>query len=947
MKLKKLYIEDFGVFSHQRLDDLASGIVVIGGLNRAGKTSFVDILRYLGYGFPRDNSIPEPKFNYKVDADISLETKEEYTISLEGYKDPKLYSNGQQESTKQIADIYNHLDQFAYQQLFTLGLDEIQHVSRQDGDKLQAILLGSGLSDVVQAEQLITNLSKGAAAIGGKRGERNVYKFKPYYQRIQEGLSLKESALSDVDLYYNTQEQLSKVEEDIDKRVTKQELLQAKLILLDLLKSNFSDYQLYLELKWQVENYQGRVNLEQNNAIKLKYLKELREKYLDLRARVAKRRIDFEEELNCDNSLMIKEEILALSEEISYSYKQVTVLKERINNLKELKENNYQAKLDLITQIESLNSNWSDQWSDFQKLNLDQIAENKIEQLITYHQEFTDKGERLAKELDRLENEEEVIIKHLRGLKIGSVFSNLKYYNFISMIVIGLGVVLSTLNLWLGISVISAGSLSLISYLFFRFNSFNKNRSLVEELELKVKQLAEKSRLKREELQQVEAELDYLNQELDDYRQRLKLDTDTSLYFIKDFFRKCQNINYQLLNYQKRVAEYNRKEREITAKLDQMKYNFALLWNSLDYRKLEEQDTVEVSKIIFKRVDDLDKYLELAKSWQQAELRRDDLEVEIDQLIPEESTEIIKGLENSIVEYQKYEKFRDLKDKLAELRYRLLAVLSSENNQAALALSLEREINQEQAIDYFYQFAKDYSIREEVIEAYQELKVKIEFNKDKLEELKQEKQIKVDLLNKLATTEKLVEAQAKIDQARSDLHPLAKEFAIKRSATFILEKVRSRFISQVKDQLLAPSSKILEELTRGEYREILAQENLLENDFKLELAGDRQQNSTETLSRATQEQVFLAVRMSRIQDINPPLPVVFDDAFVNFDTYHLEKVVDLLVKLARNNQIFVLTCHPALIEYIAKKANNAQYWKLSAGEFSLSNHQELLNYLSR
>mgnify|MGYP001409752486 CR=1 FL=1 len=53
MKIRRLFIKDFGIFHNELLEDIAPGLVVIGGHNRAGKTTFLELLRYLPFGFPR------------------------------------------------------------------------------------------------------------------------------------------------------------------------------------------------------------------------------------------------------------------------------------------------------------------------------------------------------------------------------------------------------------------------------------------------------------------------------------------------------------------------------------------------------------------------------------------------------------------------------------------------------------------------------------------------------------------------------------------------------------------------------------------------------------------------------------------------------------------------------------------------------------------------------
>jgi len=84
-----LYIRDFGILRNQTLADLHPGLVVIGGLNRAGKSTFMNVLRYLGYGFPRDGSLPPATVQYGVEADISLGNAL-YNLSLSGYGAPEV-----------------------------------------------------------------------------------------------------------------------------------------------------------------------------------------------------------------------------------------------------------------------------------------------------------------------------------------------------------------------------------------------------------------------------------------------------------------------------------------------------------------------------------------------------------------------------------------------------------------------------------------------------------------------------------------------------------------------------------------------------------------------------------------------------------------------------------------------------------------------------------------
>ena len=119
----------------------------------------------------------------------------------------------------------------------------------------------------------------------------------------------------------------------------------------------------------------------------------------------------------------------------------------------------------------------------------------------------------------------------------------------------------------------------------------------------------------------------------------------------------------------------------------------------------------------------------------------------------------------------------------------------------------------------------------------------------------------------------------------------------------------------------------------------------MQGDFKTKLSDESIKESSKELSRGTKEQLFLAVRISRIKEIKEKLPVIFDDSFVNFDIAHTKNTVKALVELSKTNQVFVLTCHATLVEIIMAKASNAVYFKLEKGRFTKSPGENLKEYL--
>ena len=77
------------------------------------------------------------------------------------------------------------------------------------------------------------------------------------------------------------------------------------------------------------------------------------------------------------------------------------------------------------------------------------------------------------------------------------------------------------------------------------------------------------------------------------------------------------------------------------------------------------------------------------------------------------------------------------------------------------------------------------------------------------------------------------------------------------------------------------------------------------------------------LSRSTHEQLFLALRFRLILELGQRtecLPVIVDEALVNFDPARGTKAVGSFIELAKTNQVLVFTCHPQIVEWFVDAA---------------------------
>ena len=132
-------------------------------------------------------------------------------------------------------------------------------------------------------------------------------------------------------------------------------------------------------------------------------------------------------------------------------------------------------------------------------------------------------------------------------------------------------------------------------------------------------------------------------------------------------------------------------------------------------------------------------------------------------------------------------------------------------------------------------------------------------------------------------------------------------------AAILLEETRATFARDYQPAVLREASRWLTRLTDGHYRSITT--SIHEARLEVHDAEDVAW-SPDRLSRGTREQVFLALRLALVRDLERHgvhLPVVIDDALVNFDDTRALAAARVLVEFVadqpRERQMLVLTCH--------------------------------------
>ncbi len=152
------------------------------------------------------------------------------------------------------------------------------------------------------------------------------------------------------------------------------------------------------------------------------------------------------------------------------------------------------------------------------------------------------------------------------------------------------------------------------------------------------------------------------------------------------------------------------------------------------------------------------------------------------------------------------------------------------------------------------------------------------------------------------------------------LREQAREWSRLTIAEALLEKTRQKFEEERQPGVIRHAQEFFSGVTGQRYQRLyspIGEQSITVIDE----SGDSKQPAE--LSRGTREQLYLALRFGLIREFGEHaerLPVVVDEALVNFDPGRARLAAEAFGHLAETNQVLVFTCHPATADMFAEAA---------------------------
>ena len=188
----------------------------------------------------------------------------------------------------------------------------------------------------------------------------------------------------------------------------------------------------------------------------------------------------------------------------------------------------------------------------------------------------------------------------------------------------------------------------------------------------------------------------------------------------------------------------------------------------------------------------------------------------------------------------------------------------------------------------------------------------IDTRNDRRNELREERGRNASEIDRLMAEEESSALRIRRNVLMEQLRDNAWEWSRLTIAGTILEKTRKKFEQERQPSVILHAEKFFSDITGQRYRRLYAPVG--EQTITVTDSSGRDKRPSE-LSRGTREQLYLALRFGLIREFGEHaerLPVVVDEALVNFDAERASLAAASFAKLSDTNQVLVFTCHRAM-----------------------------------
>lgn len=925
MKIEAVEIYGYGKWVDQTFQVDDSMQIFYGG-NEAGKTTLMSFVHSVLFGFPHRQSAElryEPKTGSRYGGKLLVQDSRYGRVTIERVKGKAsgevtvFLEDGTTGSDTLLNELLYGMDREWYQSIFSFNLDGIQHIDRMTKEKLNRYFLSAGTLGTEQflkeADRLHTQASKLYKPTGRVPDINKKMKDVEKKGRKVEAAKKKNSQYTEL---VNDKQRIEQTIRDIREKLNETDRHLSQLRQMAREWSRFEELRtLQQELQRADIEMLPEDGLHQLNHFNTQ-LEELRTGEIHEQEKIRQYQETYRPSKMLDFYERNEDQFHAMQTELEDIRVKIVTLEQLQEDEEQMKQRLLKEKLrlglnpiadmpgELTVEERQLISRQAKEAQQLEK----QLEEtqNRLS-LLEY------KRQSLSEEIDALENQlwtnkeyeqmEQLLNQRKAGEDSSSAAAQTKRTGSLQWMTIAGGVGLFVLSFllpvpmnWLAIAV-GIG-------LFIGAFSFKKRAASQEKTEpldastpysyedyIKQTEIRKNWRLKLAQSDEIEQQRREVEQEKEKYQQKKEVVSRQWNQFkeqkqIPDSWTMEETLTKEedlssIRDDELSLSEKRTQLNDLLSSLQTWKQTLMVFEEDIDLSS-SYQDLFQQVKRIFQSVK------EEEKRQQEYIARFKEANRELERLIQEikkietKKRRLLRAVEAETEEdfRKKYAAREDLKQKRARLE--LLKSQLEEWLETFEAFRSQEELS-------------------EVIQEKEQTMMQLKNEED--EQTNQKIQREVDI-RKLEEGGDYAVLLQEYENAKSELQTLVDEWASLKVAAHLIEQTLNYAKKDRLPGTIADAEEYFQELTDGNYTQILLEEDTMRVRHKNHLLYDASE-----LSRGTAEQLYVSLRLAFIKNIadTMELPLLVDDGFVNFDPERKRRMWALLEDISREAQVLYFT----------------------------------------
>ncbi|WP_028125637.1 ATP-binding protein [Eremococcus coleocola] len=913
MKIKRLEIYGYGKWVNQTFD-INDHLQLFYGKNESGKSTLQSFIRSILFGFPdkrrRKNQVNryEPRKGDQYGGRILLTQTDMGDLWIERTNQGLFITDltGNEQADQVMDKLLSGIDENLYDTFYAFNLQNLQELNGIGADQLNDYFLSVGTLGSDKFLALSRNLDKEAKALFKPRASNPpLNELLADYETMAQDLENKGERLATYQDLLNKEESEIKLIKELNQAIGKsEEDLQAKDRLLNrydiYLKDQAAQRQLnaltYTEIPDQAPEtvIQNQKQIDQNHL----QLIQLQERESHIQAQLKQEtRLDWarrhkEDRAKWRSHTQAVKEVQAKNEQLQ------RLIFENQDSMEQLAKRNqfypdkiqdsqsYQAKLQeglvFQTNLDQVQAD-TEEIEAQRRIYLDQRKEQQNYSMIARQQVVSLENQRM--------NAEERLIQatSLKDYFFGGLFCFIGVAIIIYCLTNQIG--FQSLYFYLGVIIAVLGAGALIMVFSSHRQAFKEFRS--NPIFEKIDQLKEKEGFAQDQARA-------LGMEINDREERLEA--------LKEDYQAIKN---QQAHWLVELGFYPTADPEIVLKANPVKDYFEMKNKTQHYQAELGQTEVAIQTWKTALQPMIERFSMPENDPSTRQMIRFVEETEADLTEVERRAQKLEDLLADIKVNQ--ERLKQENDKLEAERQMIFAHAGVENDQAFQACLKEnqeiKELRQQRDLNQTYIAGHENALsqienKQALMSDYDTIKRQLKELKERIEPHQQRRANLAVEISRMKEDGSYQELKQTLASKQAQIEEVFKDWGQKQLAKAIIQQTLNQGLDDPLPQMIEQASEIFATLTFNRYRQIKANKNSLRVKHNSDLLF-----APHELSQGTLEQLYVALRLAFIMSAQHmvKMPIIIDDAFVNFDELRKTSMNQVLEEVAKSHQILYFT----------------------------------------